>query len=173
MTKTLFTLGASAVALLGAAGAIAAPADAPRHGRQPVDMTRAQLIQKLDARFAKMDANHDGVLTREDMQANRKARHDARFAKLDADGNGAISRAEYDAPRGEPGKDHGRRGHHGPRHGGMMGVDKGPVTKAQFQERALARFDRLDTDRNGTVTVAERKAGWAAMKARRDQARQG
>ena len=52
----------------------------------------------------------------------------------------------------------------------MMDTDKdGTVTKAEFQARALARFDRMDTDHNGVVTPAERQAHWTAMKANRPQ----
>jgi hypothetical protein len=163
MTKTLFALGASAAALLATAGAIAAPGDLAGRGKPTGDMTRAQLIQTLDARFAKLDANGDGTITKEDMQAVRKARHEARFAKLDTDRNGSISRAEFDAAGNKRGHD-GRRGGHGRR--GMGAHADGPITKADFQSRALARFDRMDADHDGIVTAAERQAAWSAMKAR-------
>jgi hypothetical protein len=60
--------------------------------------------------------------------------------------------------------------HRGMRHGGpggpgmrgMRGMrmfgEQGFVTREQFRERALARFDRADANHDGTVTAAERQA---------------
>jgi Ca2+-binding EF-hand superfamily protein len=176
MTKTLFTMGASAMALLGAAAAFAAPGDMPGRGKPVGDLTRAQLVQKLDERFAALDTNKDGVITKDELQAARKARHDARFARLDKDGNGSISREEFDAGHDRPGKHrrggarHGGPGGHGGFGQGMFDGNKdGKITKEEFQSRALARFDRLDTNHDGVVTADERKAAWTAMKARRAQ----
>ena len=45
--------------------------------------------------------------------------------------------------------------------------EQGFLTREQMQERALARFDRLDADRNGTVTIAERQAARDARRERR------
>lgn len=178
MKKTLFATGAAILAVIGGTAAMAGADDVAGRGRPMADQTRAALIQELDTRFAALDTNRDGTISKDEMAAAGKARRDARFAKLDTDGNGSISRAEFDAPRdkggehrghGERGRNgwHGGHGHHrgGP---GMMDADKdGNVTKAEFQARALARFDRADTDHNGTVTVAERQAAWSAMKAHR------
>ena len=52
--------------------------------------------------------------------------------------------------------------------GGRFG-EQGFITRDQMRERALARFDRVDADRNGTVTAAERQA---AREARREQRRE-
>ncbi|HEA3084709.1 TPA: EF-hand domain-containing protein [Aeromonas dhakensis] len=40
---------------------------------------------------------------------------------------------------------------------------KGDITKAQFMERAEQRFARQDTDKDGTLSVAEREAAMAKM----------
>lgn len=40
---------------------------------------------------------------------------------------------------------------------------KGDITKAQFMERAEQRFARQDTDKDGTLSVAEREAAMAEM----------
>jgi len=178
MKKTLFAAGALMLVLLGAGGATAAADNAGRPGKPVGDQTRAQLAQQLDQRFAKLDTNRDGKITPEERTAAGKGRADQRFAALDKDGNGSLSRAEFDARRGEPGghRGGGERGWHRGGHGhhgfgrGMMDTDKdGTVTKAEFQARALARFDRMDTDHNGVVTPAERQAHWTAMKANRPQ----
>jgi hypothetical protein len=41
-----------------------------------------------------------------------------------------------------------------------------PVSQQAFVDRALAIFDRVDADRNGTVTQAERRAAREAMRQR-------
>ncbi|HDX8366907.1 TPA: EF-hand domain-containing protein [Aeromonas dhakensis] len=40
---------------------------------------------------------------------------------------------------------------------------KGDITKIQFMERAEQRFARQDTDKDGTLSVAEREAAMAKM----------
>jgi hypothetical protein len=44
------------------------------------------------------------------------------------------------------------------RMGGRMFGEAGFITAEQFRARALARFDRADANRDGTLTVAERQA---------------
>ncbi|MFQ2091147.1 EF-hand domain-containing protein [Aeromonas sp. FDAARGOS 1415] len=44
-----------------------------------------------------------------------------------------------------------------------MMLIKGDITKAQFMERAEQRFARQDTDKDGTLSVAEREAAMAKM----------
>jgi hypothetical protein len=47
-------------------------------------------------------------------------------------------------------------------------VKKSDVTKADYLKQAEARFDRMDADKNGILTVAEKKAYWAKIKAERE-----
>ena len=170
----------SGVALLGlAGGALAQSAgDGPRRG---ADTTRAEVIQRSDAAFARFDANGDGRFTREEAQARGQQRREQMrvrmFERLDADNNGQISREEFAQARhgrgmrgpragagpeghGAPGMRRGRR--HGP--GMRMGMgarlfgEAGFVTAEQFRARALARFDRADANRDGTLTADERRA---------------
>ena len=47
-------------------------------------------------------------------------------------------------------------------------VKKSNVTKADYLKQAEARFDRMDADKNGILTVAEKKAYWAKIKAERE-----
>ena len=49
--------------------------------------------------------------------------------------------------------------------GERMFGEQGFVTREQIRERALARFDRLDANRDGTLTAAERQAGARAVAA--------
>jgi Ca2+-binding EF-hand superfamily protein len=47
------------------------------------------------------------------------------------------------------------------------------VSLAEMQARAAQRFVRLDTDRNGQLTQEERRAGRAALRAKRAERREG
>lgn len=170
MKKTIAAVAASALALLAGTVAVA-QSDTARPGRMPIaDQTRTELVAKLDARFAKLDTNRDGSITAAERTAARDARRGERFAKLDKDSNGSLSRAEFESAREGRGKMRGGRHggmHHRGGHGGRDADANGTVTKAEFQAKALARFDTADADRNGTLTVAERQAAWQAHKPRR------
>lgn len=132
--------------------------------------------------------------------AARDKAMDARFAQMDADKNGSISRAEFDAGHAErrgmimrrnemamapvppappqagvmppmPPKPP-RMGRHmrmmaGPGGGLMMFADgdrDGRITLKEATDAALARFDKADADHNGTLTVEERRAAREAMR---------
>ncbi|MFP5296979.1 MAG: EF-hand domain-containing protein, partial [Alphaproteobacteria bacterium] len=91
-----------------------------------------------------------------------------RFDRLDADKDGAVTRAEFDAAHAARG-DRGPRGMRG-RHGGgaRAGMSAaGPVEIAGIESRAAAAFARLDADRDGYLTVEERRAGGRGMRAHR------
>jgi hypothetical protein len=140
-------------------------------------LTKAELTASLDKKFSEMDLNHDGKITPEERQALRDKRMDERFAKIDTDGNGQISKAEFkaahdwrgkgaEAGKGEPGKDGPRMGMR--RHGGMgggfgmgRGMDgnrDGTLTRDEFMARPLAWFDKADANKDGVVTADEAKA---------------
>lgn len=79
--------------------------------------------------FAELDANGDGALTIEEMDAHRQAR----FAKADADGNGELSIEELTAAANAR----------------MQG---------KIADRSARMMDQLDTDKNGTLSMAELEA---------------
>ena len=128
MNKLMILSGVALLALAG--GAIAQPpGDEPGRGaRRGADVTRAEVIQRSDAAFARLDANHDGRFTREEGQAlGRQRREQMRarmFERLDADNNGQISREEFAQAR----QGRGMRGRHGPGGPGGPGAmaDRGP-----------------------------------------------
>ncbi|MBW8304751.1 MAG: hypothetical protein K0M78_12640, partial [Brevundimonas sp.] len=102
----------------------------------------------------------------------------ARFARLDADNDGVISKAEFDARREHRAEaragDGPRRGHRGPHHGGGRAermADRGPVVIAEARARAETAFARLDADQDGFVTAAERQAVRAAHREQRHERR--
>ena len=94
------------------------------------------------------------------------ARARARFAKLDADSNGVIDRAEIEAHlesrsgrRGMGmGMGRGRGRGMGPMAGMMRRFDAdndGKVTQDEFTKRVEERFARLDLDSDGAITDAD------------------
>lgn len=138
MRKTL--IGLSLLTML-AATATQAQTDAPppphrgggMMGVRPDaegNITRAAAIAAADQRFAAMDTDHDGTISAQEMQAYREQR-----------------RAEWQARRGG-GERAGRPDRPAPR----------PVTAEAFRARALAMFDRLDTNHDGKIDAAERAA---------------
>lgn len=192
MKKTLIA-GAALAAMLTGSIAIAQPAGGKMRGpdanRDGV-LTEAEVRTQAQTMFARMDVNKDGKIDK----ADREARQAERFKKLDTDGSGEVSLAEMTAAReareakrgermekraeagkGEPGARHGgkwrdKRGGHGMgMRGGMMRLDTnkdGAITLAEFEAGALERFKRQDTNNDGQVTKAEREAAREAMKQR-------
>ncbi len=140
-------------------------------------ISRAEMTASLEARFAKMDADRDGQLTQKDFDLKRQQRLEKRFADMDTDRNGQISKAEFMAAHqaradkragmGGPG---GHKWRGGPRGGRGMGAEMrdirngGVVTKADFIAKGMARFDRLDTNKDGFVTADEMKAARQMMR---------
>lgn len=167
MRKFTLALSAAALTLSGAAVAQNAPA---RDRAPAADMTRAQAQARAEARFARMDANQDGTLD----QADRQARRGNMFDRLDTDRNGSISRAEFEAMAEKRADRAGKRMAGNQR--ATARAERGPVTRQAFVDRALTRFDRADANRDGTVTIDERKAAregmrgeWRARAAERQQ----
>jgi Ca2+-binding EF-hand superfamily protein len=145
----LIMAGAAALALAGTAAAqapgtaaaqapatSAAPAAAPGDG----SIRRADATAMVDQIFARVDLNSDGRITRDEMQAARQ-----QFAQSRPGGA-----AGGQAPAAGGG-------------GGGMGMFAalgalGTITLEQARAMALAHFDGMDADGDGTVTRAERQA---------------
>ena len=169
-------------ALLATAGAASAQPAAER-GRG-ADVTREQALARADARFARLDADRNGSITRQEMRAGRQslraerqARRQARIAQVPAERRARIAermeqrtarleqrtqrRAERRArmqamsPEQRAQMRAQRQAQRGERRGMFAGG--GTVSREQFRARALQRFQRLDANRDGRVTVAERR----------------
>lgn len=192
---TLLTLGAAliAVPVLAAPGGDRNMGDANKDGV----LTRAEAEAHAKAMFVKLDVNKDGKLDQADRAVRHAEKRAQMFDRLDANKDGSISKAEWDqadaarqakraewkAKRGEragaPGNGaerHAMRGHHGGKHGGHGGPggwmkadangDKA-ISQAEFVAGALARFDRMDANKDGKVTAEERQAMRQAMRDKR------
>lgn len=125
-------------------------------------VSRTELDSGQKAAFADLDADKNGSVTHEEMRASMMARRDtaqkARFDRMDTDKNGQLSKTELEAgrPDGDHPKGHGRGDGRGPgMKTGGRGGDAIPMTFETFSARGVAMFERLDADRNGTVTVKE------------------
>lgn len=165
------TLIAGGVLLAGTGAALAQPSGGARFDRD-ADLTRQQAVERADRRFAGLDLDNDGRVTADEARQAREQRRGDRagraFDRFDANDDGSVSREEFSQARAERGQrpGEGRRGRGGIRGGHMFG-EQGFVTREQMRERALARFDRLDANRDGTLTADERRQGREHRRGRR------
>ncbi|WP_375249853.1 hypothetical protein [Sphingomonas sp.] len=140
----------------GPGGGMMMRADADHDGV----ITRAEVIAEADRAFADMDANHDGKVTPDERRAFRDARREQREARHAARRDGGEM-----PPPPPPGARPDRAAP--PPHGGEDGMRRErTVTQAQFRDRALRLFDRVDTNHDGRVDQQEREAARMLMRAR-------
>ena len=153
-------LGATQPSL--AAAQQAAPAAAP---------TRAALLRNLDTNFKQIDSNGDASLSSAELGAAQaktlqqraatiRSRIEAQFTKLDTNRDGQLNKVEFmaAAPIKIPAAN-----------GAVLTaqLDKnkdGKVSGDEYRAPILAGFDRADTNKDGTVSVAERQALQAKRK---------
>ena len=94
-------------------------------------VSKADAAARAGERFAQLDADHDGSLTHEERRA------------------GFAGRGFGGPPRGRGGA--GEAGRFAP---------SGPQTKDEYLAAQTQLFDRLDADRDGTLTPDERRAAF-------------
>jgi hypothetical protein len=186
MNKTI-TLSLVGAALLATTGVAVAQGGQDGRRGPAADVTRDQAVARADARFARLDVNRDGSVTAEEArqarQVNRGERRGQMFDRLDSNRDGSISREEFNqrsAERGGGSREgrgmrsggQDRRGGAEARGAGMFGGD-GVVTREEFRADALQRFERLDLNRDGTITAAERQDARQRFRAERQGRRGG
>lgn len=94
--------------------------------------------------------------------ANRHDRHVANWASADADGNGSLNASEFQALHTQFHRPPTTRR---PSRFDRMDNDRdGRISLEEFSARRLAMFDRADADSDGTVTREERSAARRAWR---------
>lgn len=118
---------------------------------------RAGSGEHMRPSFSELDANADGQITMEEMQA----RGDARLAKIDTDGDGFVSEAEaVEAARARAKDRHARM---------VERLDADKDGKLSLQElkpkgdRGARMFERADADKSGGISQEEFAAATAKM----------
>jgi len=126
-------------------------------GGPPQVMIREHAMHDPNAAFDRLDANKDGVISRDEFAKGREIRIEKRI----------VRREKFKEAR-RSGKLEGTRMH---RMGGMgahmivmADTDKdGRVTLREAETLALQHFDQMDSNHDGRVTREERRAGRVMM----------
>jgi Ca2+-binding EF-hand superfamily protein len=128
----------------------------------PPTIPRAAFIDNMNGDFAKMDANHDGMLSKQEIENWQRAnamqeimaRNHAIFLQLDTNHDGQLSPQEFAQFHGDPPPSNAAPmiSHFDTNHDGVISI-------VEFRAGTLANFDRLDTNKDGVVDPAEMKAG--------------
>lgn len=139
---------------------------------QSKPVTRTELSTRLDSDYSDLDANKDGKVDSAEINARLvksaeaelemiKKERDAAFSKIDTDGNGSISRAEFDARAKLPTI---KQPDAKPFLNRFDANKDGNISKDEFRALTLNNFDKLDKNKDGTLTVAEQNAAAATAK---------
>ncbi len=128
----------------------------------------ARIKEGADERFAAMDTNKDGVISRAEFDAARAKGPDAgeRIVRIERrEGPDGVAPPPPGAPEMHKRMErmHIMMKHHDDAMIMAQGDGKGIVI-ADAVKRALERFDAADTNKDGTLSPDERKAGREAMR---------
>ena len=140
--KILLCAGVALAAMTAAPAFAQPPQGGPGGpgGGMRMPQTRAEVQQMIQERFAAADANHDGVVTEQELQGTMSPSATGQGGARGRRGGNMFERADSN-------------------HDGKLTVEE---LSAQF----LTRFDRVDTNHDGTISPEEREAARAAMRAR-------
>lgn len=141
----------------GVGTAVAADASVP-----PTAEQRAERQARMKAHWEKLDVNHDGTLSREEVQQGRPklAEH---FAQVDTNGDGQLTPLEMREARAA---------HQARMRAGWEKLDSnhdGKLSRDEVQGRPkLAQhFDQVDANGDGQLTPMEMREAWRARHASR------
>jgi Ca2+-binding EF-hand superfamily protein len=124
--------------------------------------TRAEVAQKVQQHFAKVDSNHDGFVTKEEAEAAASVRHDRisgrmekrgsqMFERFDSNKDGTVTKAEADAVFATKSVDivHAGPGDRKPKHNwdalsARFDSNKdGAISKAEFDSAHAMRVEHV------------------------------
>lgn len=128
----------------------------------PPPIVRRDFIAQMDAQFGRMDVDRNGLLSRAEIErfeqqraaAEAQARNEALFDQLDVNKNGQLSAKEFAKLTPEP-----QRPSAQPMLSRVDSNRDGQISLVEHRAATVANFDRLDSNRDGTVSVDEMKAG--------------
>jgi hypothetical protein len=192
--KTRF-IAAVALAALTATAASAQPAE---RGRFAQPLTRAALQARVDAGFARVDANRDGFIAQDEARAAGQARRAGRgdrggdragqraerseqrgerraevFARLDTNRDGMINRAEFENRQRLGREERAERRADRAERRGVRGERRGGQGGGMFARFGGRAFGAADVNHDGRVSRAEARNGALALFARVDTNRDG
>lgn len=158
----LHALAALGLAVSAPSVAVAAQSGSATTPAAPV--TRSTLSGQLDASFKRLDSNSDKSLSAAEIDAVQKRqiaeaqgviakKLEAEFTQLDANKDGQLSLAEFKAAAPTP-----KTATPAEVLGQMDKNKDGKVTQDEFRSVPLANFDRIDTNKDGTISEAEKTA---------------
>lgn len=157
---TFVAVPALATAAAPAAAQAGAARPAAANPAQPIP--RAAVIKSRDDGFKKIDTNGDGSLSAAELAASDaaviRARLQGEFTQMDTNKDGQLSQAEFlaRAPQASALMPNAQKA--------VANFDKnkdGKITADEFRAPQLAAFDKLDTNHDGSLSVAERQAAAA------------
>jgi Ca2+-binding EF-hand superfamily protein len=174
--KSLATLAILSLAMTGPAAAVHAAAgvhDQQKDKNKDKHRNHGRGEDLAQMRFAGLDANHDGRITRDEWRGN-----DVSFDQHDWNGDGVLSGAEVTPGAEQPGRDDDndnfdRFDRLDANHDGRLSLAEWPGDPAVFdrldanRDRSLTRdelrrrgdegnrFERLDVDHDGRLSVSE------------------
>ncbi len=102
--------------------------------RPPTAQPREDFARALDSRFGRIDRNSDGAVQADEMQPRRAADAGAGQANVDRGGRRVANLKALDAD------------------------GDGEVTRSEFVNGSLARFDKADANHDKILTSDERRA---------------
>ncbi len=129
-------------------------ADADKDGR--ISRAEALALQATAGdRFDKMDFNKDGFVDRSDMQARMAQAKATFFAGADDNKDGRLSRDEFVVEHGARSAERHEQWAARAAANGKAAMARPAPSLAQQIQRANAHFDRMDANKDGSLTRAE------------------